>query len=106
MVENGLVADSLAALELATSKAADALKKLWDLALPTREAMGRLWESVKVFGGLAWDGLTEFYNKFLVPIGEWAVTKGVPAFLDALKAAIDTLNIVIDAAKPSMKKVL
>ena len=91
---------AMEALGVAVSKAADWLKKLWDLALPTREAMSRLWDSLSRFGGLVWDGLVWFYEKFLVPIGKWTVTRALPAFLDVLTAAVNLVNVAMEAAGP------
>lgn len=92
---------AMEALGVAVSKAAEWLKKLWDLALPTREAMSRLWDSLSRFGNVVWDGLVDFYNKFLVPIGKWAVTKALPVFLDMLSAAINMLSVAIETVRPS-----
>ena len=94
---------AMESLSVAVSKAAEWLKKLWDLALPTREAMSRLWDALSKFGSLVWDKLVWFYDKFLVPIGKWTVTRALPAFLDMLTAAVKMVNVAIENAGPGMQ---
>ena len=60
------------------------LKKLWDVAEPTRAALGRLWDELKRLAGFAWQGLKDFYTEFLVPVGTWALGEGIPRLVDGL----------------------
>ena len=60
------------------------LKKLWEVAEPTRAAVGRLWDELKRLAGFAWQGLKDFYTGFLVPVGTWALGEGIPRLVDGL----------------------
>lgn len=84
----------------AMSKAADWLKRVWKTAQPTRDAVVRLWEAFKNPGNITLDGLADLYDKFLKPIGEWAITKGLPEYFDMLSAAVNLVSTAIEAAKP------
>lgn len=79
----------------------DKLKQI-DLT-PAKEALSRLWESLKPFGETIGEGLSWFWDNVLVPIGKWVIEDAVPAFLDLLKGAIEALTPIIDAAKESFK---
>lgn len=92
--------DTLEVFNEYMSEAADWLKKVWEIALPTREALGRLWDKIKESANIGWDNLVLFYEKVIEPLGKWAVTKGVPAFLDALSAAMGVANTAALAARP------
>ena len=103
VIKNEAYADALESVNVAMSKAADWLKKVWDISLPTIEALGRLWDSLSKFGSLVWTGLEWLYNNILVPIGKWALTSGLPAAIDAITAAVDLINIAIEAAAPYLE---
>lgn len=63
---------------------------------PTVDALGRLWDVLKMVGGFAGDALTDFYNTFLVPVGSWVMGEGLPHFIDAVTnglAAVDWQRI-------------
>lgn len=63
---------------------------------PTVDALGRLWEVLKMVGGFTGDALTDFYNTFLVPVGSWVMGEGLPRFIDAVTnglAAVDWQKI-------------
>lgn len=63
---------------------------------PTIQAFGRLGDQLKRLGEFAWQGLQDFYNAFLVPVGDWTLGEGIPRFVDALTqglAAVDWQNI-------------
>ena len=101
ITENELLADSFESVSEAVSKAADWLKKVWEVAEPTRAALSRLWDTIKDFGvTVVWDSLVDFYEKFLKPIGKWTITEALPAFLDAVSAGVGTLKEMYKAAQP------
>ena len=100
VVDNEKLAAAMAAVNAAMSKAADWLKKVWELALPTREALSRLCGSLKEFGKISFDGIKGFYENFIQPIGSWALTSGLPAFLGVLTSAVNLVNTAFEAAKP------
>jgi len=74
--------------------------KLIALFAPAEEPFNRLKEQVLELGGKIWDGLKWVWNNILVPIGEWAITDALPAFLYVLEGAVDVLNTTIDTLKP------
>lgn len=105
VVKNEKYADALESVNAAMSKAADWLKKVWDVALPTREALSRLWETIKDYAStVVWGSLVDFYEKFLKPIGEWTITKALPDFLDAVSAAINTLKTMWEVSRPPWER--
>lgn len=59
---------------------------------PTIEALGRLWDQLQIVGGFAWEGLKDFYNSFLVPVGKWVLGEGLPRFIDAITNGLAAIN--------------
>lgn len=54
-------------------------------AQPTIDALAGLWEELKRLGTeFIWQGLVDFYNDFLAPLGKWALSEAFPRFVDAL----------------------
>ncbi len=104
VVQNEAYADALESVNVAMSKAADWLKKVWAAAEPTREALSRLWDSLTGLASVLWDRLVYGYEKFIKPIGTWAVTTALPAFLDMLSSAVNLLSNYISAAQPAWEK--
>lgn len=50
-------------------------KNVYDAITPFREAVITLWnEGLSKLANFTWNALGDFYNEFLVPIGEWAFT--------------------------------
>ena len=84
VIKNEAYADALESVNVAMSKAADWLKKVWAAAEPTREALSRLWDSLTGLASVLWDRLVYGYEKFIKPIGTWAVTTALPVFLNML----------------------
>lgn len=63
---------------------------------PAREALGKLQVELDRLGQFAWQGLVDFYNTFLMPVGDWVLGEGLPRFIDAITnglAIIDWGNI-------------
>ncbi len=60
------------------------LERFKELMEPTIEAAKRLWEELKRLGGFTWDALQDFYETFLVPVGQWVLGEGLPRFLDII----------------------
>ena len=65
---------------------------LQELLQPTIDAFGRLGEQLSRLGGFAWQGLQDFYNTFLVPVGKWVMGEGLPRFIDALADGLSKVN--------------
>ena len=52
---------------------------------PSVDALKRLWnEGLAELGSFTWTALKDFYNEFLVPVGQWTLGEGMPRFVDAL----------------------
>lgn len=60
--------------------------------VPTQKALSGLWVELQRLGGFAWDGLKDFYNSFLKPIGIWTLGEGIPRFVDALTNGLAAVN--------------
>lgn len=63
---------------------------------PTKEALQGIRKELERLGSFAWEGLKDFYNSFLVPIGQWVMGEGIPRFVDAITnglAAVDWSKI-------------
>ena len=63
---------------------------------PLKKSLDNLWESMKLVGNFAWQGLKDFYNEFLVPVAQWTIGEGLPRFIDAIAnglAKIDWDNL-------------
>lgn len=88
--------ETLAKLEEFKAKAAEFFKPLTD-------ALGRLYEALKPLGETIWAGLKWAWDNILVPLGTWAVSDLLPAFLDLLAGAADALNEVLIALAPMAK---
>lgn len=87
---SGAIGDALAeyesvwdkAFEGMTNKAQEiadkicaALKRIWDLAEPARQALANLWNNgLKLLGQFAWGTLQDFWNNFLKPLGMWTLS--------------------------------
>jgi hypothetical protein len=102
VIKNEAYADALESVNVAMSKAADWLKKVWAAAEPTRIALSNLWDTIKDYANtVIWGNLVDFYDKFLKPIGLWTITDALPAFLDAVSAGIKTLKTMWEASRPA-----
>lgn len=53
------------------------------------------WASLLPFSEVIGDGLLDFYEKVLKPLGEWAVGQVVPAALKILSGALDVLTPIL-----------
>lgn len=59
---------------------------------PTIEALGRLRLALVPLKDFAVQGLKDFYNEFLVPVGAWTFGEGLPRFIDALANGLMAIN--------------
>ncbi|MBW7573920.1 hypothetical protein [Caproiciproducens faecalis] len=80
----------------AVQAAADVIKGIFadiDKALgPTKETLAGLWTEFQRLGGFAWQGLLDFYNTFLVPVGKWTLGVGIPGFIHAMKDGMSKVD--------------
>lgn len=71
-------------------------QKIGEALQPTIQAFERLGVELDRLGKFAWEGLLDFYNSFLVPVGNWVFGEGLPRFIDAITnglAKVDWGNI-------------
>lgn len=67
-----------------TTKLLVALGKLKELAEPTTLAIKNLWDNgLSLLAGFTGEVLFAFYDKFLVPLGTWALGEGIPNLINA-----------------------
>lgn len=62
----------------------DVFYKIGEALTPTKQAFERLGVELDRLGKFAWEGLLDFYNSFLVPVGNLAFGEGLPRFVDAV----------------------
>lgn len=67
---------------------------------PAVEAFGRLGDAASKLGETIGEALEWVWFNILVPLAEWTIEDVLPAFLDLLSAALDTLNGAIEAFEP------
>ena len=62
-------------------------------AQPTIDALAGLWEELKRLGTeFIWQGLVDFYNDFLAPLGKWTLGEAFPRFVDALTEGLSKVD--------------
>lgn len=83
--------------------------KLKEKLEPTIEAFQRLIRSLEPLKAFVAQGAIDFYNKFLVPVGNWTFGEGLPRFIDAITNGLgkidwsrinDSLNRLWEALTP------
>lgn len=96
----GGLAAGTAPIEIATSGEVDPssskllafFEQLKEAIQPTIDAIGRLWDQLKIVGSFAGDALVDFYESFLVPVGSWIMGEGLPRFIDAVANGLAQIN--------------
>lgn len=62
-------------------------------AQPTIDALAGLWEELKRLGTeFIWQGLVDFYNDFLAPLGKWTLGEAFPRFVNALTDGLSKVD--------------
>lgn len=89
-------ASGLKSDENAYNKFSDTVKKVFEkinkAIEPVKKALGRLKEQFDRLGKFAWEGLKDFYNDFLKPIGKWVLGEGLPRFIDAISQMMSNID--------------
>lgn len=76
-----------------SEKVTNGLKKIWDIAEPTRDALSKLWtEGLSKFGEFSMGTLSDFYNSFLVPVASWQLTDGLPRFFNIINDILNEID--------------
>jgi hypothetical protein len=68
------------------------LKRIWDVAEPTRKALVRLGDALKPLKEFTGQALKDFYWNALVPIGDWWLGEGLPRMINALSNGLEKIN--------------
>lgn len=59
---------------------------------PAREALARLAEQLQPLKEFSSQALQDFYDLFLVPVGDWILGEGFPRFVDAISKQLALVN--------------
>lgn len=68
------------------------LEKFKTLLQPTIDSLKRLDSVLEPLKNFAAQGLQDFYNNFLVPLGKWTFGEGLPRFIDAITKGLGQIN--------------
>lgn len=84
-------------IESNITKAVKRLNKVLDVLKeklkPTTDALKNLYDNgLKKVGDFTWSALKDFYNDFLVPVGNWVLGKGLPDFIDATNTLLCNID--------------
>ena len=74
------------------SKIKKFLEDLMELLKPTIEAIGRLQEALQPLKEFAAQGLIDFYEYFLKPVGLWVLGEGLPRFIDIISKTLNNID--------------
>lgn len=59
---------------------------------PLKKSLDNLYQSMKLVGNFAWQGLKDFYKDFLVPIARWTIGEGLPKFVNIIADGLAKIN--------------
>lgn len=80
-------------IEAATEQIRKAIDALKEIARPTTEALKRLWnEGLSLLSNFTFTALSDFWNDFLKPLGEWTLGEGLPEFLDITNELLKSVD--------------
>lgn len=80
-------------IEAATERMRKAIDALKETAKPTTDALKRLWdEGLSLLGTFTFTALSDFWNDFLKPLGEWTLGEGLPEFLDITNELLKSVD--------------
>lgn len=76
----------------------DALDRIdWDAI---GSSLAGFWDALAPFAELIGEGLFWFWEEVLIPLGLWLANSTIPALIDFISAAIETLTLIIEINKP------
>ena len=93
---SGASSDGSAAVSDSNSSLLSAFEGFKEKIQPTIDALDRLKGALKPIGKFVFDNIKSFYEDLLVPIGEWALGKGLPGLIDAF------INLLSDIDWPKL----
>lgn len=71
---------------------------------PITEALGRLWEKLKLFKEPVLNGLNYTYNEILKPFGAWLAQELIPTSLDSIGDAFSFVGESVGTLEPSWEE--
>jgi hypothetical protein len=84
-----VISESVSNLTEKVERLKEVLKNLFE---PTIIALRHLWEALKPVGDFVAQGAIDFYEHFLVPVGQWVLGEGLPRFIDAIANGLETID--------------
>lgn len=80
-------------VEAAVAKLKEALESLKNTAIPTTDAVKKLWdEGLALLGTFTWTALKDFGEYFLKPLGVWTLGEGLPRFIELTNNFLKSIN--------------
>lgn len=67
-------------------------EKFRDMLQPTIDSLKNLGLVLEPLKNFAAQGLKDFYNNFLIPVGQWTFGEGLPRFIDAITRGLMGVN--------------
>ena len=67
-------------------------EKFKDMLQPTIDSLKNLGLALEPLKDFAAQGLKDFYNDFLKPVGQWVFGEGLPRFIDAISSGLSKIN--------------
>lgn len=64
------------------------------------DALVGFWDALAPFAVTIGEGLLDFYEHVMVPLGTWVANEAVPRFFDTLSTVISALNSILEAIQP------
>jgi hypothetical protein len=91
--------DELAKMSNSSNEIADKisgfLNEIAEKASPTTTALKNLWNNgLSNFMGFYANGVKDFYNNFLVPVGSWVIGKGLPDLVNTINDFSDNIDLI------------
>ena len=59
---------------------------------PVKTSLGKLKKQFDRLGKFAWEGLKDFYNDFLKPVGKWVLGEGLPKLIDIISTTMSNID--------------
>lgn len=79
-------------LEAIRAKADEIMARLAAAFEPVREAVERLKVALGPLKDFVGQALIDFYNHFLVPVGQWVLGEGLPRFIDTIANGLENVD--------------
>ena len=67
-------------------------EKIQELARPSIDELNKLSDALQPFKSFIAQGVTDFYNNFLLPVGTWVLGEGFPKFVNAITNGLNLID--------------